>query len=58
MAKPTSGRQLEMLLMIAGKKSESDSSVSSVKKNVRTLSYDKIVDSLRKKGLTKTVAKP
>lgn len=55
MSKRPSGTQIEMLLPIAGKKAE-PASAAAVKK-ARTLSYDKIVDSLRKKGLTKTAAK-
>jgi hypothetical protein len=42
-----------MLLPISGKRTEHAAAL----KKSRTLSYDKIVDSLRKKGLTKTAAK-
>ena len=53
MSKRPSGTQIEMLLPISGKRTET----SAIVKKSRTLSYDKIVDSLRKKGLTKTSAK-
>jgi len=46
---------MEMLLPIAGKKAAATKAAREMK--IRTLSYDRIVDSLRKKGLTKTAAK-
>jgi hypothetical protein len=55
MSKRPSGTQIEMLLPISGKRAL-PAAVTVVTKK-RTLSYDKIVDSLRKKGLTKTVVK-
>lgn len=54
MSKRPSGTQIEMLLPISGKRS---ASAATVVKKSRSLSYDKIVDSLRKKGLTRTMAK-
>lgn len=54
MSKRPSGTQIEMLLPISGRRAEP--AAATIKKT-RTLSYDKIVDSLRKKGLTKTVVK-
>ncbi|KAF2990154.1 hypothetical protein OGR47_11440 [Methylocystis sp. MJC1] len=53
MSKRPSSKQIEMLLPISGKKAES----APVVKKTRQLSYQKIVDSLRKKGLTKTAVK-
>ncbi|MGX9178470.1 hypothetical protein [Mesorhizobium sp. BHbdii] len=55
MSKKPSGTQIEMLLPISGKRARP--AAANVGREIRTLSYDKIVDSLRKKGLTKTVVK-
>lgn len=54
MAKKNSGTQMEMLLPISGK-STSHSSLPN--KLPRTLTYEKVIESLRKKGLTKAVGK-
>jgi len=54
MSKKTRGTQIEMLLPIPGKR---DNDSTPAKKPVRSLSYSKVVESLRKKGLTRTVNK-
>jgi hypothetical protein len=54
MAKRTSGKQIEMLLPIRGSHSIKS---PSEKGPAKTVSYEKIVESLRKKGLTKSVVK-
>lgn len=52
MPKKLSGKQIEMLLPIAGKRTV----VAMVpKKAPKSLTYEKVVESLRKKGLTKAV---
>lgn len=55
MSKRPSGRQIEMLLPITGKKAEALQTTEI--KQPRALSYEKIVDSLRKKGLMKNASK-
>jgi hypothetical protein len=55
MSKKPNGTQIEMLLPIYGK--IADSVPATVVKKTRPLSYEKIVASLRKKGLTKTAVK-
>lgn len=53
MAKKLSGTQIEMLLPIAGKRMIT--AVAQAKKEPRAITYQKVVESLRKKGLTKSV---
>ncbi len=53
MAKKPSGTQIEMLLPIAGKRMIA--AISQAKKEPRAITYQKVVESLRKKGLTKAV---
>jgi hypothetical protein len=55
MSNRPSSTQIEMLLPISGKRA--DTASTTIVKKTRTLSYEKIVDSLRKKGLTKTAVK-
>ncbi len=55
MSKQSRGTQIEMLLPISGKKPETVIPVAP--KKTRVLTYEKIVESLRKKGLTKLGAR-
>jgi hypothetical protein len=58
MAKRSSGGQIEMLLPITGKKTVSAKTVAAkTGKPARTVSYENVVEALRKKGLTRKVAK-
>jgi predicted GTPase len=52
MAKKISGTQIEMLLPISGKRTIV---ATTAKKTSKSLTYEKVVESLRKKGLTKAV---
>lgn len=52
MAKKPSGTQMEMLLPIVGKRAIPS---APPKKAPRSVSYEKLIESLRKKGLTKAV---
>lgn len=52
MSKKPSGTQIEMLLPILGKRM---TVAAEPKKAPRSLTYEKVVESLRKKGLTKIV---
>lgn len=52
MSKKPSGTQMEMLLPISGKRV---TVAAETKKSPRSLTYEKVVESLRKKGLTKVV---